>query len=111
MAASKRPGPCPRVKAAALVAVVRVRADPDHHLGAGDEGRDQRAPAAAALLARPRGLERAASPGCTPVLGQVRLVHLEGVRERAVGNRGRGSMHRGAARSESAALAAGAFLR
>ena len=73
--------------------LVRGAPDADHDLRAGDEGGDQLAPADAALLGHCEagseqgraGMHAGARPG--------QIVHLERVRERAVGQGGGGRMH------------------
>ena len=103
---AERAGRARRVEAAALVAVVRGAPDADHDLRAGDEGGDQLAPADAALLGHCEagseqgraGMHAGARPG--------QIVHLERVRERAVGQGGGGRMHARAVQPENAALAA-----
>ena len=107
---AERAGRAGRVEAAALVAVMGRAPDADHDLGARDEGGDQLAAADAALLrhgkaGREQGRARmhaGARPG--------EIVHLEGMRETAVGQGGGWRMHPCAAGSENAALAAGAVL-
>src|SRR6187200_547503 len=107
---AERAGGAGRVKAAALVAVMRRAPDPDHDLGAREEGSDQLAAAAAALLrhgkaGREQGrawMHTGARPG--------EIVHLEGMGETAVGQGGGWRMHPRSAGSENAALAAGAVL-
>ena len=107
---AERAGGAGRVEAAALVAVLGRAPDPDHDLGAGDEGGDQLAPADAALLrhgkaGREQGRARmhaGARPG--------EIVHLEGMGEAAVGEGRRWRVHARSAGSENAALAAGAVL-
>ena len=82
---AERSGGAGRVEAAGLVVVPGGAADPDHHLGAGDEGREQVASADAALL---RDRERRREHGCARMHAGVRpgeIVHLEGVRQRAIG--------------------------
>ena len=107
---AERAGGAGRVEAAALVAVLRGAPDADHDLGAGDDGGDQFAPADAALLGdgeagRQQGRARM-DAGARP--GQI--VHLEGVRQCAVGQGGRGRMHPRAAGPENTALAARAVF-
>ena len=83
--AAERPGGARRVEAAALVVVLGRPPDPDHHLGAGDHRRDQLAPADAALL---RHRQRRHAHGRARMHAGVRpgqVVHLEGMRQRAVG--------------------------
>ena len=100
-----------RVEAAALVAVLRRAPDADHHLGTGDDGGDQRAAADAALLGdrkagrqqRCAGMHAGARPG--------QIVHLEGMRERAVGQRCRRRVHPRRARPKNSAVATSAVLR
>ena len=105
--AAERAGGAGRVEAALLVGVPGGAADPDHHLGAGDEGGEEVAAAdspRSCATARPAGSRIA--PGCTPAPGLVEIVELEGVRERAVGEGRRRRLHQRAAEAEDAALAA-----
>src|SRR5262249_46303005 len=96
-----------RMEAAVLVAVVSGSPDTDHHLGAGDEGADQITAAAPTLL---RDGEARHQRGCARMHAAVRprqIVHLEGMGERALGQRRRRRVYRDAARTENAAPAAG----
>ncbi len=106
---AERSGGAGRVEATGLVVVSGGAADPDHHLGAGDEGREQVAPADAALL---RDRERRREHGCARMHSGVRpgeIVHLEGVRQRAVGERRHRRPHPRAAGRQDAAFAARAL--
>ena len=94
------------MKAARLVGMAGGAADADHHLGAGDEGGDQRAPADAALLRhrKPRRQQRRARMHAGARAGEI--VEFERMRQRAIGERGHRRGDERAARSEDAALAA-----
>ena len=96
------------MEAADFVAVLGGTPDPDHDLGAGDEGSEQLAAADPALLRdrEPRRQQRGARVHAGARPGEV--VHLEGMRERAVGQRRRRRVHQRAGRTENTAAAAGA---
>ncbi len=104
--AAERPGGAGRMEAAALVVVLGRPPDADHHLGARDHRRDQLAPADAALL---RHRQRRHAHGGARMHAGVRpgqIVHLEGMRQRAVGEGRHRRLQARAAGREDAALAA-----
>ena len=107
---AERAGGAGRVETATLVAVVGCAPDPDHDLGAGEEGGNQLASAVAALLRHGKaGSEKSRArmhAGARP--GEI--VHLESMGEAAVGQGRRWRVHARSAGSENAALAAGAVL-
>src|SRR5215470_14970532 len=85
---ASRPMSLTQAMAAPNGPVVPGAPDADHRFGAGDEGGDQLAPADAALL---RNGEAGSEQGRARMHAGARpgqIVHLEGVRERAVGQGG-----------------------
>jgi len=95
------------MKPAALVAVPSCASDADHHLATCNDGRDQLAASDAARLGdRERGREQGC-PGMHAAAWPGQIVHLEGVRERPVGERGGRRMHERATRTKNAAIATG----
>ena len=98
------------MEAATLVVMLSRAADADHDLGAGNDRRDELAAALSALLRdrECRRQQRCARMHAGTWPGQI--VHLEGMRERAVGQRRRRCVHAHSVRSENAAVAASAVL-
>jgi hypothetical protein len=89
---------------------MRRAPDPDHDLGAREEGSDQLAAAAAALLRHGKAGRKQGRARMHTGARPSEIVHLEGMRETAVGQGGGWRMHPCSAGSENAALAAGAVL-
>ena len=105
---AERPGRARRMKAARLVGVAGGAADADHHLVAGDKGGDQVAPAACASLLRDGERRRQhGRAGMRAGAGPGQAVQLEGMRQRAVGERRGRRLHRPAVRRECGSLPPG----
>ena len=104
---AERAGRARRVKAARLVGVAGGAADPDHHLVAGDKGGDQRPAVGAAFLGDGESRRQYGRAGMGAGAGPGQAVELEGMGERAVGERRRRRLHRRSAAAEDTAFAAG----
>jgi hypothetical protein len=95
------------METARLVRVAGRAADSDHHLVTDDKGGDRRAATRAHLLRYRQRRRQDGSAGMSAGAGPGQAVELEGMRERAVGERRRRCLHRRAA-AENVAPAAGA---
>ena len=103
---AKRAGRPRRVKAARLVGVPGRASDPDHHLVAGDKGGDQGAAIRAAFLGDCESGRQYGRAGMGTGTGPRQAVELEGVGERAVGERRSRRLNRRSASAEDTAFAA-----
>ena len=91
---AERAGRARRMKAARLVGVAGGAPDADHHLVAGDKGGDQRAAVGAALLGDRESGRQYGRAGMGAGAGPRQAVELEGVGERAIGERRSRRLHR-----------------
>jgi hypothetical protein len=105
---AERPGSARRVETAGLVGVPGCAADPDHHLVAGDKGGDQRAAIGALFLGDGESGRQHGGAGMRAGAGPGQAVELEGMGERAIGERRSRRLHRRPAAAEDMAFAAGA---
>ncbi len=105
---AERAGGARRMKAAGLVGVPGRAPDPDHHLVAGDKGGDQRRAVGAAFLGDGEGGGQHRRAGMRAGTGPGQAVKLEGMGERAIGERRSRRLDRRPTAAEDMAFAAGA---
>jgi hypothetical protein len=105
--AAERAGRPRRMEAPRLVGVAGGASDPDHRLVAGDEGGDQCAAIGAAFLGDGESGRQYGRARVGAGAGPRQAVELEGMGERAIGERRSRRLHRRSAPAEDAASAAG----